>query len=95
MNQDVFHLIVLSREGTLYNNNVRSISSFNTKGHFDVLGSHANFISLIQKEVQIIDVEGKKTQFDISKALIKVFENNVKIYLGIEWFTSTNRSQIS
>ena len=84
MNNDLFHLRVVGREGLIYEEDVSSITSYNEAGKFDVLSQHANFISLIRKEVVIIDKQGRKKEFPFNNALIKVTENDVKIYLGIE-----------
>jgi F0F1-type ATP synthase epsilon subunit len=89
MDTSVFNLIILSREGIVFQNTVSSISSYNSSGYFDVLAQHANFISLIQKEIIVRNVEGIENKIPISNALIKVIQNNVKIYLGIDWFTDS------
>ena len=91
MNTDVFNLIVLSRDGIVFEDSVSSISSYNATGRFDVLAQHANFISLINKEIIVRDKNQKETKFEITNALIKVIQNNVKIYLGIDWFTNVNK----
>lgn len=91
MNTDIFKLTILSREGNVFDGDVASITSFNDKGKFDVLAQHANFISLIKNSVIIIDLQGKKNEIQITNALMKVHQNNVKIYLGIEWFSDSNQ----
>lgn len=80
-----FHLKVASREGIVFEGDVDSVSSYNEKGKFDVLASHANFISLVKKGVTVRENEKsgpKEIAFD--NALIRVRENNVEVYLGIE-----------
>ncbi len=92
MDSSIFNLIILSREGIIFQNNVSSITSYNTSGKFDILAQHANFISLITNEVVVRDTKGLETKFKISNALIKVIRNNVKIYLGIDWFVNNQKS---
>src|SRR3989344_6464851 len=80
-NKYIFHLKVASREGTIYEGQVRSISSFNEKGEFDVLASHANFISLVKKRLTIRETENEDSKKDIAfdNALIRVRENLVEV----------------
>jgi F0F1-type ATP synthase epsilon subunit len=84
MNTDIFHLQLVGREGIIYEGEAASITSYNEVGKFDILSQHANFISLINKEIVIIGKDGTQKKFSFDNALIKVFENNVKVYLGIE-----------
>src|SRR6185436_16371739 len=91
MDNFLFNLIILSRDGVIYKDSVTSISSYNASGKFDVLAQHANFISLINTEVIVRDTKGKDLKFPLSNALIKVKQNNVKIYLGIDWFMRQNQ----
>jgi F0F1-type ATP synthase epsilon subunit len=94
MNDYQFKLIILSREGILFEDTVDSITAYNTSGKFDILAQHANFISLITNEILVKKIDGSEMKYTISNALIKVLQNNVKIYLGIDWFTDTNRQSI-
>lgn len=95
MPDNVFHLRIISREGVVFEDDASSISSYNEKGLFDILAQHANFISLLQKSMQIIDLQGQKKEITFPNALMKVTQNHVNVYLGIEWFISANRSNDS
>lgn len=79
-----FFLIVRSREGIVYNGQVSSITSINEKGKFDVLPQHANFISLIEKELVIRDLDNKAQKISLSNGLMRVRKDNVEVYLGVE-----------
>jgi F0F1-type ATP synthase epsilon subunit len=92
MTDSLFKLKVASREGTVFEGAVSAISSYNEKGKFDILGSHANFISLIKQGLLIResgdinsnnfkDVPVKEIKFD--SALMRVKENNVEVYIGV------------
>lgn len=91
MNSNIFNLTISSREGTVFQGQVQSITSYNEKGKFDVLAEHANFISLIKDSIILIDLKGKKQEIKINNALLKVHQNIVKIYLGIEWFSDSSQ----
>ena len=88
-----FYLKVASREGVLFEGDVTAISSFNEKGKFDVLASHANFISLIKQGLiirEVGDINSKNPKNQIIKeikfgtALLRVKENKVEVYIGVE-----------
>ncbi len=84
MQDELFHLKVSSKEGTLYEDSVSSITSFNEKGRFDVLGQHANFISLITKALTIRKKEGEAKEIKFDYALMRVISNNVEVYVGLQ-----------
>ena len=86
MKNHYFNLLVRSREGVVFQGQVESISSINDKGKFDVLATHANFISLIQKELVIRKPREEKSLIKITNGLMRVRENNVEVYLGVEGF---------
>lgn len=90
MQQDRFHLKVLAREGPVYEDEVTSITSFNEVGKFDILAQHANFISLINKGLTLRDLQGRLKEIKFDNALIKVRENKVEVYVGIEGMSPSN-----
>ena len=61
-----------------------SITSFNESGKFDVFASHANFISLIQNALVISTSDGERKEIEVGLALLRVRNNDVEVYLGIE-----------
>lgn len=61
---------------------VKSISSENRLGKFDVLPQHANFISLIFNELIIITEKNEKISYKFKKGVLEVSENKVNIFLG-------------
>lgn len=84
MEETVFNLKVLSREGIIFEGKTISITSYNEMGKFDVLAQHANFISLINKGLIIRDSKNTVREINFDNALMKVFKNNVEIYVGVE-----------
>lgn len=60
------------------------ISSFNEVGRFDVFPMHANFISIIQKELILYKGHQKVKEVSVEKAVMKVKQDSVHIFLGIE-----------
>lgn len=80
----IFNLKVVSRGGIIYEGKVKSITSHNEMGVFDVLAQHANFISLISKGLVIRDTNNIAKEIKFDNALIKVVTNDVEIYVGVE-----------
>ncbi|OGM19245.1 hypothetical protein A2685_01235 [Candidatus Woesebacteria bacterium RIFCSPHIGHO2_01_FULL_37_10] len=89
--RDKFNLLVRSREGVIFRGEVNSITSFNEKGKFDVLSQHANFISLITNSINIIDGLGVSKQIPLNNALLRVRENYVEVYLGVQGLNQSNK----
>ena len=81
---DPLHLTIISAEGTVYNQDVRAISSTNDTGDFDILGFHENFISIIQKKVIVHQMDSSLREFPVEVAVLKAINNKVEIFLGIE-----------
>ena len=79
----ILNITVRDRNGTLFQGQADAISSFNAKGPFDILGQHANFITLIQKAI-IVHQSGKpEKRIELASGVAKVRDNNVEVYLGI------------
>lgn len=93
MKDDIFKLKVVSREGVIYDGKASSITSNNEKGVFDVLAQHANFISLINKGLTIRDNDNNEKKIKFDNALLKVFKNNVEVYVGVEGMSPTSMQQ--
>lgn len=60
---------------------VKSISSFNSEGPFDVLPMHENFVTMINQKVVMVDEAGNKREFALEKALLEASNNIVKIFI--------------
>ncbi len=76
-------LIVKSRDKTLFDGEVKSITSYNDKGVFDILPLHSNFISLINQKVVIETPDGLKQEIFVDNAILRAVENTVQVFLGI------------
>lgn len=83
MKEEYLELVIKNRERALFEGRVKSVSSFNEKGRFDVLPQHANFISLIEKEIIYVDIAGRSNSMTIRNGIIQVHNNIVNIFLGI------------
>ncbi len=77
---------VSDTENIIFEGEVDRISSFNEVGPFDVYPMHANFISIIQKELSLYQHNKKIKEVKMEQAIMKVKQDVVHIYLGIETF---------
>lgn len=75
-------VIIKNREKTLFDGELRAISTFNDVGIFDILPNHENFISLIKDKI-ILHKEGSDKQVKIGQGVLKARENKVNIYLDL------------
>jgi len=74
---------VRNREKILFQDKIKAMTSFNEVGPFDVLPEHANFISLIKKTLVLHKESGQKEELQIDDGVLKVYENEVRIYIGV------------
>jgi len=84
MKNQGLYLNVRTREELIYDGPVKSISSFNDKGVFDVLPQHANFISLIKKFLAFRDQGGQKREIRLNSAIMRVYQGKVNVFLGVK-----------
>jgi len=77
---------VLNPEKIIFDGKAMAISSVNKNGIFDILPFHANFISIIKESVTIYETQEKQQKISLEKGIVKVFENHVIVFLGIETF---------
>ena len=60
-----------------------SLTSLNDKGEFDILPSHANFITLIQNYIIVNKGQKSEQKFLISNGILRVKENKVEVFLEV------------
>lgn len=75
-------LIALTPEKEVYNGAIRSVKVPGINGQFEVLNGHAPIVAALKEgEVRILDEDGNKTTFNISKGFIEVINNEVSILI--------------
>ena len=80
----LINLIVRDAENIIYQGEVDRISSFNEVGRFDIYPRHANFISIIKKELTLYNNHKIVKQLKLEQAVLKVKKDNAGIFLGID-----------
>jgi F0F1-type ATP synthase epsilon subunit len=72
---------VITPKSSLFEGEATSVSSINSQGKFDILGQHANFITLIEnQEIQIVLIDKQVLKYRFSRAIVYNFQNTVSIY---------------
>jgi F0F1-type ATP synthase epsilon subunit len=81
--EKVFEVTIRSKEKLLYKGVARTLSSENEEGPFDVLYSHANFITLIFGYVVIDKGLPTELSFQLEKGVMHVTGDVIQVYVGL------------
>jgi F0F1-type ATP synthase epsilon subunit len=79
-------VIVQDTENILFDGEVDRLTSFNEVGRFDVYPMHANFISIIRQELALYLKHEKIKEVQLEQAIMKVKQDVINVFLGIEAF---------
>lgn len=75
---------VRDREKKYFLGEAASVSSFNDKGPFDILPQHANFISMIKRDLIIRKDHQPPERITIEgRGVLRIQNNQVEVYLGL------------
>ena len=74
---------IKSKTKILFDGPVKTVSSKNERGVFDILPLHTNFITLISDYVILDKGLPTEKKFDIEKGVLYVLSNKVDVYVGI------------
>lgn len=75
---------IVHGDNIMYEGQAISISSRNERGRFDILSYHTNYISLIKDFILVKEPSGKENQIVIKSGIMRVYENNVQVFLGFD-----------
>lgn len=78
------HVVILNPESMVFQGNAVAVSSINITGPFDIFPLHANFICIIKDSVTIYETQKKIRKIPLEIGILKAFENEVIIFLGIK-----------
>lgn len=76
---------VVDRDKVLFEGDIVSLTSYNSKGKFDVLNHHTNFISLVEKKLEIVLSNGESKEIPLNDGVLKVESNIISVYLGVKF----------
>lgn len=83
-NNKLLSVVIRDTENIIFKGESDRVSSFNEVGRFDVYPMHANFISIINQEISVYLKNKLVKEIKIEQAIMKVKQDNVGIFLGIE-----------
>jgi F0F1-type ATP synthase epsilon subunit len=89
----LFKLKVRDAHEIVYEGGVDRISSFNEVGPFDVYPMHANFISIINKNLSIYRNNKKIQEIPLDEAVLKVKQDIARVFLGLNADTISELNQ--
>ena len=82
--KNIIRVVIRNTEDVIFDGQVGRITSYNELGKFDVYPMHANFISIIEKELTLYHDKEIIKELKLERAVMKVKQDMVSIYLGIE-----------
>ena len=72
--------IILTPEGGLFNQEVKSVKVPGISGQFEILNNHAPIVSALgDGEIRIFDIKGESIKFRILKGFVEVLNNEVAL----------------
>ena len=80
---DLLNVIIRKRTGTEFSGPARSFSSINDRGSFDILPRHAGFVCLLRDRIEIDTADKGWLKIAIGRAVMRVKQNQVDVFLGI------------
>ncbi len=82
MASDQLDISIRDRKSTLYEGSIKSATSYNDLGVFDVLPQHANFVTLISKKIIINKGLEDEKIIEIADGLMNVSSDRIDVYIG-------------
>lgn len=74
---------ITTPKGLLFGGTAVSVSSYNAKGKFDLLVKHINYVTKIEKQIEVITESRELKVFPVESGVLRSAENVVDVYLGI------------
>jgi F0F1-type ATP synthase epsilon subunit len=75
---------VRDSQDIIFEGEVERVTSFNDVGTFDLYPMHANFISILKRKLAFYNENKKIKELEMDQAVMKVKNDIVNIFLGIE-----------
>jgi F0F1-type ATP synthase epsilon subunit len=83
-NKKLLKVKVRDSQETVFEGEVERVTSYNDVGTFDLYPMHANFISILKRKLVFYNRNEKIKELEIEQAVMKVKNDVVNIFLGIE-----------
>lgn len=76
------NVLINSRDEKVFDGTAQSVTSYNEVGEFDILDSHANFITLVGRYVILDKGSSHELKTEIKSGVLKCDKNNVEVYIN-------------
>lgn len=76
-------LYIRSRSDTYFQGKVKSVTSVNATGVFDILPMHANFITLVTEYIILDKGTSVERKFEFKTAVLSVIDGKIDVYVGV------------
>jgi len=83
MSTILLSLKIRGKTEVVYDGDVKSVTSTNEKGSFDIIPYHTHFVSIVKEQIIIIDQNDKSTKIPVERGIVWVKDNKVEIYVGL------------
>jgi hypothetical protein len=84
MAENKIKVFVRDRNKILFDDMASGVTSKNSRGVFDILTNHANFITLINETIYVHRQGSPDLEIPTNNAIVKAKENSVEIYIGVK-----------
>lgn len=81
--EPLLKVAIKSRKDTFFEGSAVSVSSQNATGVFDILPSHAHFISIVRNFVKVEKGDGTTENFKVTTGVLRAFDDKVDVYLTV------------
>jgi F0F1-type ATP synthase epsilon subunit len=83
-NKKLLKVRVRDSQDIIFEGEVERVTSYNDVGTFDLYPMHANFISILKHKLAFYNDNKKIKELEMGQAVMKVKNDIVNIFLGIE-----------
>lgn len=81
---DSLTIKIFKPEAVFFTGEIASLSSQNSLGNFDILPDHANFITVIEKNLTLYFKNGSTKVLEFDIGVLRLFGVEIDVYLGIK-----------
>lgn len=74
-------VLITSRDEKIFDGTAETVTSYNDVGEFDILESHANFITLVNRYVILDKGSSHELKTEIESGVLKCDKNSVEVYI--------------
>ncbi|QQG47486.1 MAG: hypothetical protein HY044_00080 [Candidatus Woesebacteria bacterium] len=81
---EYLELKIITRLSVIFEGKVRSVTSFNKKGKFDILPGHSQFISLVTNGISFFDERQNQKSLVLANGVVRVIKNTITVFCEIQ-----------